>query len=64
MAYRQEHLKGLATDPLCRRIGRSQFGVSRFKSLQLAKQTVIIRVRNQRRIEDVILMIMLLELDP
>ena len=64
MAYRQEHLEGLTTDPLCRRIGRSQFGVSRFKIMQLAKQTVILRVRNQRRIEDVILMIMPLDLGP
>ena len=61
MRHRPEHVERLATDPQGRRVRRPKFWMRRLDRLQLAKQTVVFRIRNQRRIENVILMVVLFD---
>jgi len=62
VAHRLESRQRLAADPLRRRIRGQQFGVSGLEVLQLAEQLVVLGVRDRRRVEDVVGIIVALDL--
>jgi hypothetical protein len=61
MANRREGGQRLAANPLRRRIGGQQFRMRFLERLQFPEQAVVLGVRNGRRIEDVIGVIMALD---
>ncbi len=61
MAHRCKSIQHLAADALRRGIGCGEFGMLRFKSLQFAEQLVVFRVGDQRLVQHVILVVVLLD---
>ena len=63
MAILGECARGRRADPLGGTLGRQQLGVGRFERLQLAKQPVVLRVGDLRRVEHVVGVVGAFDLD-
>ena len=54
MAHRLETVQHLAEHALRRRVGGQQLGMRGFDVLQLAEQSVVLGIRDRRRVEHVV----------